>query len=174
MKKNSGFSLIEIMVVIVAFALMSILVSQVIIFSLRGTAKSESSVRIRNELNHTVSIMTKNLRNAESIEGGSCFNADDTTRKKVDFKYLDSSDTVQDGSYECVTDGGQIYVKSYDGSYLTGDKTSLTDCFIRCEENDNNTPDSVSVELMAEDTELTGGRGGIITVETKILLRNYE
>jgi len=168
---KNGFSLVEIMVVIVAFALMSVLVSQVIILSLKGTTKSESLGRVRGEINHAVSTMTKNLRNAELLDidpdVSTCFNPDNLElRKKVVFT---DSDGVPDNYYECDDD----FIVDQNGDHLTGEKTEITICIITCVSGEGGVPDSITLELEAKDKEISGSQAGVVSINTKILLRNY-
>ena len=166
MTKN-GFSLIEMMVVIVAFALISVLISQIIIFSLKGTTKSESLVRVRSELNHAVSTMTRNLRNAQSIDSdkSTCLKQSLALRKRVVF--IDPNGDEK--SYECVGD----YIEAENGDHLTGEKTEILECTITCASGEAGVPDSVTIELEAGDKEISGSQAGVVSINTKILLRNY-
>src|SRR3989304_2065390 len=67
LERNSGFSMIEILVVILVFATLAVLATDSLLLSLRGSRKSESTVSVRENLNYALSIIERQLHNAESV-----------------------------------------------------------------------------------------------------------
>jgi prepilin-type N-terminal cleavage/methylation domain-containing protein len=49
---NKGLSLIEILVVVAIFAILGIIVSSALVLTIQGTKKSESLVRVRENINY--------------------------------------------------------------------------------------------------------------------------
>src|SRR3990167_11388670 len=101
-KIEKGFTLIEILVVITIFSVLTILVTQTIIFSLRSTKKSESLNQARQNLDYAAQIVERHIRNADRIE--TCSGSPVTS-----ISYYDAYGIAS--SFSCVSD----YVAS--GSY---------------------------------------------------------
>ncbi|HKC04336.1 MAG TPA: type II secretion system protein, partial [Patescibacteria group bacterium] len=76
MKQESGLSLLEILVVVSIFAFLGILITRSIILTVAGSRKSESLVKVRESLNYSLSVIERQLRNANSIPN--CPNLDST------------------------------------------------------------------------------------------------
>lgn len=64
---HSGFSLIEILVVISIFAVIGILTTRSIFITLRSARKSDSLVRVRENVNYAMGIIERQIRTAESV-----------------------------------------------------------------------------------------------------------
>src|SRR4030043_751743 len=62
-----GYSIIEILIVIGIFAIFSVVVTQSVILSLRGTKKSGSVVTVKEDLEYAASTIERVLQNATSI-----------------------------------------------------------------------------------------------------------
>src|SRR3972149_10310777 len=93
-KQNlQGFSMIEILVVILVFATLAALSTESLLLSLRGSKRSESTIRVRENLNYALSIIERQLHNAESVI---CPNS--TTISYTDANFLQSDFTCNTGS----------------------------------------------------------------------------
>lgn len=161
---KSGVSFIEILVVIAVFAVLGVLVGRIILVTLRGSNRSESLVKVRNNLDYSLAVMERQLRNAESVSP--CPNSDASTISFV------SGEGVA-ASFSCVNVGaGTGYVASA-SARLTTDEIKITACSLVCSPAAGNVPQSVTISLEAADIKAAGIESAKVTATTKIFLRTY-
>ncbi len=165
MRRKSGFSLIEVLVVMFVFSILAVVITQSLAATLRNSKKSESSERGRENVQYAISIMERLLRNAQSLD---CASSDGS---KLVYKNERSADTY----FACVTAGTDTFIASNSSSIrLTSNTVQITNCNSMFVCNTGvNVPDSVDITISAADTNAPGIEGGQISVSTKILLRNY-
>ncbi len=162
-KKIQGFSLLEILVVITVFSILAILTTQAVLLTLRGSKKSESLTKVRGNIDYSLAIIERNIRNAESIE--ECPNSDTSI-----ISYLD-----EDGistSFSCASDMDGGYIASASGR-LTSSEVDVTSCSFVCEDEGVGINPAVTVSISARDAKLSAMEGGEITISTIIFLRTY-
>ena len=159
-----GISLIEILVVIGVFAILGVLSTRIVLLSLQGSKKGDSQVKVRENIDYAVSVIERNIRNAESITP--CPNLDPLV-----LTYLDSDNIST--TFSCITPGALGYIAS-GSARLTGDEVAVTSCTFSCTEGTASTPPEVGIDIVAVDAGTAGSKeGGSITVSTKINLRTY-
>jgi hypothetical protein len=155
-----GISLLEILVVIAIFTVLAVITTRAVLLTLRGSRKSESMAKVREDLDYSLSVIDRNLRNAEEIDVASC------TGNRVDYV-----DELGNSSYfACLETSGVGYVAS-GSARLTSNKVDVISCNFSCD--DTISPPSVTISLEAQSTEGSGIEGSVVTVSTKIYLRNY-
>lgn len=168
MKK--GYTLIEIMIVTTIFAVLALLVSGVILQSVRNTQKSESLSNVRAELDNVILVMERHLRNSDNMVGiGTSIQYTDT--RGVEARFI------------CIDDAGLGVTKVASQSFtvsgwnpgfdLTSDKVNVTVCDFSVETGTYDIPDKVKVRIEAEAAGITGVESGVVEVETVLNLRNY-
>ena len=168
-KNTSGFSLFEIMVVIVIFALLGVLVTQSLALSIRGSKKSETMSKTRSSLSYAMGIIERQLRNANSVTDCGV-----DLEANTEVNYVDEFGVVAD--FGCV--GGEG-VASTSASVTTplitaGGGITLTGCSFECTPlNEEGVPDTVTVKLEGGDPNYKGAEASQVTIESKIMLRNY-
>lgn len=158
---RKGFTLIETLVVIAIFTTIGILSTRAIILSVQGSKKGSSSVTVRENLNYSLSVIGRLLRNANKIS--SC------TSSKI--TYLDERDVST--SFSCVTSGGDKYIASGSANLrLTSTEVVITLCSITC--NLTSMPPSVTIDVTARDVDTAPTKEGTqISISSNILLRTY-
>ena len=156
-----GFTLIETLVVVVIFATIGILSTRAIMLSVQGSKKGSSSVNVRENLNYSISVIERLLRNANRVS--SCTSSTIT--------YLDENDVS--ASFSCVTPGNGGYIAS--GSALlrlTSAEVAVTSCVISCDLV--GVPPSVTIDVTAGDVDTASIKEGTqISIFSNILLRTY-
>ena len=160
--KIHGFTLIETMIVLSVFAVLAIMVTSIILYSLRGTGKSSNTYAIRSEMDYTVEIITRQLRNAKSItttcDGSAVLN-------RIDYTDANGNATF----FECNTD----YIAS-GSARLSSSKINITGCNFVCSKSEEiGVPESVRFNLSGKAKDAVGAEGADVDIETNILLRNY-
>lgn len=162
MGNKKGFTLIEILVVIAIFAVIGLLSTRSLFLTLRGAKKSDSLVRVRENVNYSLSVIERQLRNAESV---TCPNPSTSI---LEYVSIEGTET----SFTCNTGGSDKYIAS-GSSRLTSEDILVTSCSFSCSQLDINNPPVVAISLEAEDSESTSAEKGTVTTQTEIVLRNY-
>jgi hypothetical protein len=156
-KFENGISLLEILVVVSIFAFLGILITRSVLLTIGGGKKSESLIGVRENLNYSLGIIERNLRNANSIVG-----CGDSTSQ---ISYTDSDGNF--GTFSC----GTGYIAS-GSARLSNDAVSVTSCSITCA-SASGTPSSITISLEATSASASGLENSTVTATTQILLRNY-
>ncbi len=138
------------------FAVLGILISRVILVSLRGSGKSDSLVKIRENLNYSLSVIEREIRNAETITCSSPTQVDYTNSRGVATYFSCQDQRVASGS-----------------AWLTSNEVSITTCSFTCTAASGHVPPSLTVSLEAKDATVTGIEASQATATTKIFLRTY-
>ena len=115
-KTIQGFSLLEILVVITVFSMLAILTTQAVILTLKGTKKSESLTKVRANIDYSLAVIERNIRNADSIV--ECPNTDQTI-----ISYTDENGSIT--SFSCANDSDGGYIASASGR-LTNSEVDVT------------------------------------------------
>jgi len=161
----SGFSLIEMLVVMSVFSILAIVATQTLTLSIRGSRKSDSISETRENVQYALNVMDRLLKNARRL---SCTTYNIPTAR-VD--YIDEYDKLVYFSCEGAPDS---YIASNSAaSRLTSPNVVISNCsqvFI-CHKGVG-VPDSVDVSINAT-TKNSGIDGASVPLSTKILLRNY-
>jgi len=160
---SKGLSLIEMLVVITIFAILGMLVTSSVILTIKGTKKSEAMIRVRENMDYSLGIIERQIRQAKSIPV--CPNLDPL---RID--YLD-----QEGAqsfFACNSIGNIGSYIASGSARLTTDNVIITDCSFTCNLGNNNPP-VISVSLSIKDALLSGASGFASTTSTQIYLRNY-
>jgi len=163
-KFQNAFTLVETMVVLSVFSVLAVLVTFIIITSLRTTKKSENLYRIRAEMDAAMEVMERNLRNAKQISGVCGTYAGQTQLNYIDQYGNASSFTCSGGS-----------VASGSSQLLSSTEILLSVCTFDIEISCANepVPDSVTIKLTGSTAQSSGFDAGNVSMENKILLRNY-
>lgn len=164
MKKIKGMSLIEILIVVAIFAILGVIVTRSVLLTLRGSKKSESTLKVRENINYSLAVIERQLRNADFVTP--CPNGNPN---RIDYTDEYGNNT----NFSCVTSGSDVYVASA-SARLTNDETVITSCSFVCEApSGGNNTSSVTVNLSGRDKNAVGIEGASVTATTKIFLRTY-
>lgn len=158
---HGGYSLIELLVVITIFSFLVIISTQTLLLSLRGTRRSEATVKVKENLEYAVAIMERQFHSAGDVNP--CPNPDTT---RVDYTNQDGIGTF----FSCEDLGADGFITS-GPARLTSEDVSVTDCELTCGLQDGITP-YVQIKITAEDKNPTPGvTRAKATSQTQIQLR---
>jgi prepilin-type N-terminal cleavage/methylation domain-containing protein len=165
-KLRAGFTLVEILVVVIIFATIGILATQSIILTLKGSRKSEAKNRVRENVEYATNVIERSLRGARKITV--CTNT---------LLVYEDEESSGDAQFRCI--GG---VNGYIASGLADVRVTTEDVKIDCTgavfvcnlTPPLGVPQSVEITIVAEDAAGGGVEGSQVTTSTKILLRNYK
>lgn len=169
---KKGVSLIEVLMVIAVFAILGILVSRVILITLRGSSKGDSLVNVRSAVDFSLAIIERQIRNAKEITTTPCEDEDGNKISYTRIDYVDANGSA--GVFSCQMSAAQPYIASGSANLrLTGVNISVTSCNFTCTEAVGNTPPSVTVNVSAQNYGTTGTDTSSVTSSTTIYLRTY-
>lgn len=164
--QKSGFSLVEMLVVVLVFSILSILIIQSLVLVLRGSRKSESLSIVKGNVDYAMSSIERLLRNAQDLN---C--ALSTGSRLV---YTDEYGNT--GTYfSCEELGSDAFIASSSASIrLTSPDVRITNCstVFTCIDG-NGTPDSLEITVSADSVNFTGAEDSVITSKTRLILRSY-
>lgn len=164
-KNSLGMSLMEILVVIGIFAVLGTLTTRAILLTLGGGKKTETVIKVRENLSYALGVISRQLRNADLVTN--CTNAN-----TLQINYLDDNGVASTFSCANIGPGTVGYVAS-GSAKLTNDSIDITSCAFTCTNNGPDKPSSVRVDLEAQDATTTGISNISVSSSTEVLLRNY-
>lgn len=163
-----GFSLVEVLVVVTLFAILSVVVTQSIATTLRNGAKAQAITEVKNNLEGAFLTIQRQLYNAKNTTNCGLFDA-------TSISFVDQVGNA--ASFQCLVDPTYNVTRVASGSaniWLTSEKINIVSCSFTCAPAVNSdTPDSITVDMTASSTEFGGVDGSIVNKKTQILLRNY-
>jgi len=169
-KKENGFTLIEMLVVLGVFSILSLMVVTIITFSIRGSRKSEVTSNLRSKLSETLEVMSRQLRNAQEITtcGGS--------PPSVEYKDQDDNPAFFSCSpaYGQIASGSGSIADPIETYYLIESGVDLEDCSITCPEPEIGIPAEITIKIKAKDSGSQWPESALINLETKVVLRNKK
>lgn len=173
MKQNKymlGVSLAEILIVVTIFAALGLVVTSSLILTIRGTKKSESLVKVRENINYSLSVIERNLRNANSVTVCATSESTDPNEFKS-ITYLDQHGNFS--TFSCINTGEDNSYIASGSARLSSEGVKITSCSFSCIEPEDTTKSPfVTVEISAADRDSSGILTASVSAETKIQLRN--
>lgn len=169
-QKITGFSLIEMLVVVGIFAVVALVSTQSVLLTIRSSRKSESLVYIRQNLDYALSVMERHLHAAKGV----------TCTSSTTVTYTDDLGTSPLPTFSCVdtaAGGDPGYVAS-NSARLTSANVDVTGCTFTCPQvtptpGVPTPPLNVEVSFTAIPATNTGVESATVTETRKILLRSY-
>ena len=164
-KNNSeGYTLIEMLVVIVAFAMISIVASETIISTLRGTSKATAISGVRQNIDYAMNAIERQLRGAKSITSV----CDGTPYSQISFLDQNSSPAT----FSCINVNSTNLPASIASSsgILTSDTLTISACSFTCTPALSNSSPMVTISVTGQDIS---GQNAPVSAITQVTLRSY-
>lgn len=155
-----GYSLIEILVILAIFAMLGIVLAQVLFSTLRETRKTDATSKVRSNLDYAFGVIERQVHNAKEVT--SC------PAGVINFKDQLGNLT----SFSCLNIGVDGYIAS-GSARLTSNDVSVTSCNLTCDLGTGNILSSVTISLTAKSKNSEEKDSGTVDVTTKVFLRNY-
>jgi len=169
---KSGFTLIELIVVIAILVVISTISLNILITILRGSLKAEITKDVKQSGDYALNILTRMIRNAHSIESTCSGSSTSITIKNPD-----------GGQSQFLCDLTNNYVSSTSAHLsptpvpqpLTGQDFTLSNCSFNCQQTTGNPPVITVDFTLGKNTEtFTRAEEKIeIDFHTKVALRSY-
>lgn len=158
--KKSGFTLIEMLVVVTLLSTVGLMAVSIFFSTLRGGTKAELLKEVKQNGNYTISVMERMIRNARFITS-SC---DGTPQASIKIVNPDLRETV----FSC---DGQIASNS---AFLTTDKLVVSDCSFTCQEQSRGQKVvAIKFTLSQRGSPARPEERASVTFETTVSPRSY-
>jgi prepilin-type N-terminal cleavage/methylation domain-containing protein len=173
LRNNEGYSLVEILVVVLVFSILSIITTQSLLNSLRTAKKSQNVNVVKENLEVAASTIERLIRNADDIK------CEDVSRNPSSKEIFYKDQYGKRTNIRCISIGGIGAIASGSANVnLTSSRVDVNDncseVVFECIPPAVGVPPSVVVTLTGKEITTSGSTGAEAEVETKILLRSYE
>lgn len=167
MKNNlrKGISLFETIIVVAIFATVAVLTTRSTFLTLRGSKKSDSQIKVKENIEYALNIVERQIRNAELISS----TCDGSSLGRLD--YIDAAGISTFFSCEDIGEASGYLASG--SARLTSDEINITSCSFVCTPQTGSVPTDIVLNLTADETNASALESGGVTTSTKILLRNY-
>ncbi len=163
-QQSKGMSLLEILIVVAIFAILGVITTRAVLLTLQGSKKSESLVKVRENIDYSLGVIERQLRNADSVT--ECPNSDTNI-----ISYKDQEGNTS--TFSCVNMGSADPYVASASARLTNNEVKITSCSFVCEPGTSVNPPVVSVTIEAQDANATGIETSKVSATTQIYLRSY-
>lgn len=161
----AGFTLIEILTVVVILAIVAAIGTNMFFTILRGSTKTRVLAEVKQNGGYALNVLERTIRNAKGLSGGgssiTIINPDDTTT------IFSCQDINGDGINEILLDGAS----------LTSDKVNVQGCsiFTVTEGEAGIRPDMVTIDFTLSQAGIVTRpeEEAVINFKTTVILRNY-
>ncbi len=175
---GEGFTLIEMLAVMVVFASIGTIIISTIFISLRGSKKSDSVTSVRQNGNFALSQMVKTIRYAKTLDNPyPCVLPPPPTPvpsyQSITVTGYDNSQTT----FTCTTGlAGTISQNNQSLLDTSSSGVSVSSCSITCSQNSESTPPTVSISFTLSPRTGAGSADAstAIPFETSVTLRNVS
>jgi len=167
--KNHGFTLLEILVVMVIASLVMVILSGMFFSILKGSTKSRIMVEIKQNGSFALNVMERMIRNAKSV---SYTNTGDNS--SIDIENQDDRTTT----FACFNLGGKNIIASNSASLIDSSRVRVSNCsniFTVTPGELGRTPASVVINFILEQA-VSSGRvedKSTMNFKSQVVLRNY-
>ncbi len=171
---SGGFSLAEMLVTVTIFSVLAILTTQTIVATLRSSNKADAQGRVRENVNYSLSVVERLLKNSKSVSlPGNLCSAAGTWRSQID--YLDQSGTAR--SFSCIVPAApNLPFIASNSARLTAQNIEITtascNSAFRCRTATGG-GFFIDIAIVARDVRAQGAEGSQISVNNSIYIENY-
>lgn len=181
---SKGYTLIELLAVIIVLSAVGLVVGAIIISAFRGTTKTNVISELRQEGNNRLSELSKMVEFAQSFDGVStdgtsyitdCIEEDPDV--PTQYKYLKVTDfTNAQLTLSCSVDPetSNPIIASNGASLITSDSIAVTDCYFTCSQDYLAEPPIIGMHFDLTKIAGTGisDQSYSASFETNIVMRN--
>lgn len=181
MKNSKGYTLVELLIVMIVMVTVGMIVAVILVSSLRGTNKAKTIESIRKNGNYTILQMSKMIEFAQSFQGVSAdgVSAYTTTcsTPTAQYKYLKitSFDNLQT-TFACNLSANPPIISSNSASFINTSEVALTTCYFTCSRtNISDLPViGISLTLTQKSTSNFFENKYTIPFQTSVVMRNLN
>lgn len=180
-KSNRGYSLIELLIVMVVLVTVGFIVATILVSSLRGTNKAITTETIRRNGNYTILQVSKMIEFAQNFIGVSndnlnfssvCPTASPTPRYNyIKIKSFDNADTT----FSCFLNANAP-IASNSASLVNPNEVAVTSCYFTCDRSNISQPPVIGISFTLSQKEVSSffEKRATIPFETSVSMRNLN
>lgn len=178
-RKSEGFTLVELLIVVILLGIIGSMIGSILFASLRGSSKTAVLQLVRQNGNYAISQMAKTMRNAKNFNGVKVNIVDDyitdcTQSGTTQYKYVKVTDfTNSPVTFSCMSPSPSI-----NGLPLINTASVTMDsCSFTCSQNSIVEPPNITFNLTLY--QLGGGvtafaeKNASLSFQTSISIRNF-
>lgn len=180
-KSQSGYSLIELLVVMIVLVTVGFIVATILVSSLRGTNKAITTETIRRNGNYTILQISKMIEFAQNFIGVSNDNLTFTSvcpttsptphYNHIKIKSFDNSDTT----FSCFLNS-DAPIASNGASLVNSDEVAVTSCYFTCDRSNVSQPPVIGISFILSQKQFSSffEKRATIPFETSVTMRNLN
>ncbi|MFZ5366307.1 MAG: PilW family protein [Patescibacteria group bacterium] len=164
MKRQNGFTLVEILVVVFLLGIIVIVGSNLFFSILKGASKAEIEKEVKQNGDYAMNVMERMVRNAQEILQNSDGQTCESSMNKIKIKNPDGGET------EFAFTGTRI---ASSGAYLTSENTALFSGAFSCDQTRTPPVVTISFTLSQAGTKERPEEKAQASFSTTVSLRSY-
>lgn len=181
---NSGYTLIELLAVMIVLVTVGVIIASILVSSLRGTSKTNVIDEIRSNGNFTLLQMGRMISFAQNFSGVSTDNVTYTTNctvqpspryRYIKIKSFDDKETI----FSCNILGNPPTIASNEASLINTEKVSLDppdSCYFTCSQINLSESPVIGINFILSQSAASGffEQKATIPFETSVTIRNLN
>lgn len=179
-KYQIGYTLIELLAVMIVMITVGVIVASILVSALRGTNKTNVIEDVRSNGNFTIQQMGKMIGFAQNFSGVSTDGTNYTTNCTVPpspqyyikIKSFDGKQTI----FTCNLLANPPTIASNGASFLDTNKVALDSCYFTCSQINISEPPVIGIQFILSQKGTSGffERKATIPFETSVIMRNLN
>ena len=174
-KSNKGYTLIELLAVMIIMITVGLIIATILVSSLRGSNKTNTIESIRQNGNYTILQISKMLEFAQSFQGVSNDDINylpNCSSPATQYKYIKiTSFDNQPTTFSCRAND----IASNGASLINTNEVSLGPCSFTCSRNLSLPPTiGIAFTLLQKSTSSFFEKQATIDFQTSVILRNLN
>lgn len=179
-KVEKGYTLIELLAVMIVMAAVGLIVATILVSSLRGTNKTNIINTVRENGNYTIQQMSKMIEFAQSFQGAS---TDGSTYSSVcsnpavKYNYIkitsfDNGQTV----FACNMSSNPKTISSNSASFIDTGNVAVADCYFTCTRNNLSQSPTIGINFTLTQSSVSNlfEKKSSISFGTSVVVRNLN
>lgn len=180
MNNSKGYTLIELLAVMIIMITVGVIVAAILVSSLRGSSKTNTIDTVRKNGNYTILQISKMLEFAQSF--GGIYDSQTSTYKtdcanpsvhssSIKIVSFDNQQTI----FSCNMSANPPTIASNSSTLINTNEVSLTSCYFTCSRNITVPPTiGINLTLSQKASNTTFEKSQTISFQTSVILRNLN
>lgn len=173
--KSDGFTLVELLAVMIVFVALSSIITSIIVSALRGNTKTNALNIVQSNGNYAISQITKAIRNATTLLAPfPCGTVSSpTATSAVKFAFPDGTTST----YSCRDAQNNLTLSSNSAALIDTTSTSITACSFTCGQDTASSYPIINVDFSLQSKTSSGlveqkASSSAIEFQTSVVIRN--
>lgn len=179
-RNQKGYTLLELLAVMIVMAAIGLLVATILVSSLRGTNKTNVINTVRENGNYTIQQMSKMIEFAQTFQGvslngvsySSACSVPSTQYSYIKITSFDNGQTI----FSCNMGSNPKTIASNSASFINTSDVTLTSCYFTCTRNNLSQSPTIGINfnLSQNSTSSFFEKKASISFDTSVVIRNLN